>query len=114
MVLFVVNGGTNLFNSTANATFLDQNDQVSVFGATVNGGLISGNSISIENSVINGPGNVFGDGLNPTGASVAPEMNTMVMAACLCLLLLGKAGWDRICKRAGGSLGLSRVWQRGV
>lgn len=105
-VLFVVDGGTDFFSSTVNGTFLDLNDQVSVFGTTVNGGLISANDILIENTVINGSGNVFGD-----GPLVTPEMNSMVMAACVGLLLLGKAGWDRMRNRAGGNPRLSRAWE---
>ena len=94
-VLFVVNGATNISQTTASGTFLDLNNEVSLVGGTLNGAVLSANAISIQGTIINGTGNEFGD-----GPVTAPEMNTMAMASYVCLLLLGKAGWDRMRKRS--------------
>ncbi len=94
-VLFVVNGATGISQTTASGTFLDLNGSVSLTNGTLNGALISSNPISISNSTINGTNNEFGD-----GPVTAPEMNTIAMASCVCLLLLGKAGWDRMRERS--------------
>lgn len=81
-----------------NGTILDLNQSVTVGdGAVVNGALISGNVISITDSTVNGYG--FNEYISPSVIPV-PEMNTMAMPAGACLLLLGKAGCDRMRKRS--------------
>ncbi len=86
-VLFDVAGTTSITNSsTVNGTVVDQLAATASNGSTINGALISENNISIS-------GTVNYEGFQ---AVTAPEMPTIMMAACGCLLVLGKIGWDRM------------------
>ena len=89
-ILFNVAGTTSITgSSTVNGTVLDELAATASSGSTINGALISENNISIS-------GTVNSDGFQSPQAVSAPEMPTMLLAACACLLVFGKTGWDRV------------------
>jgi choice-of-anchor A domain-containing protein len=88
-ILFNVSGTTNITgpSDAVNGTILDLRGAINMTNGTVNGALISENNITITGA----------DPINADGfVAVVPEMPTIAMAACGCLMLLAKSGWDRM------------------
>jgi hypothetical protein len=90
-ILFnVLSGAVNITggSDTVNGTILDLNGPIKFTNGTVNGALISEGNISITGS---------GATLNAAPlTALAPELPTILMPAFTCLLVLGKAGVNRL------------------
>jgi hypothetical protein len=82
-------GAVTLTNSTSNGTFLDLNGPIKITGGSTTGALISEGSITITSDKVN----------SQPMAVAAPEMPTILMGGLAGLLMLARAGRDRLRRR---------------
>jgi fibronectin-binding autotransporter adhesin len=86
-VLFnVLGGAVTISGVKTNGTILDLNNAITASGSTINGGLLSQHSITLSGSTVTAE----------PFASPAPELPTIAMAGLAGLLVLARAGFNRL------------------